>query len=337
MVNFSVDEEVNFRIYSILSYFVVLIVVGLPIWWYTTRVYRATLPIGQMEDVNLNNYTDKEFGTPLSLEYDILITFVHPDPLNPKIIIKGEDIEEHLRPYLDKISPISEFIVKSQWLYLLDLGVSPTKNEDHYCLKKDQLPHIITPLEAKLWSHMSPRPTINLLIYFQCCNDLPLYIFDEKNERVASNAFLSSRWGGIYIINPDKQSCENGVFKPNMQSIMSTFITQIQKLFKIDNILDPDNIYELKMRKSTEMIDSTRRTLRSLAELLSEIKSIVISEEVGEKISIAVESADEAEEFLKNGDVDKGLEIAKVAFKSSEEAFSDPSLLSLLYFPEDQK
>lgn len=332
------DEEANFRIFGIISYFIVLVVIGLPIWWYTTRVYRATLPLAQMQEVELKSIsTQKEYGMPLSLEYDILVSFVHPDPLNPSVELRGVEIEEHLKPFLDKISPISDFIVKSQWLFLLDLGVAPSKSEQYLVLKEEQLPHIITPLESKLWSHMSPRPTINLVIYFARCNDRPLYIFNNNNEKIESNAFLSPRWGGLYIINPDKTSCEKGTFKPDVNAITATFITHLQRLFKIDNITDTDNIYELKMRKATEMVDSTRRTLKSLAGLLSEIKSIVISDDVGDKIRIAVENADLAQKFLTRGDVDEGLKFAKIAFLHSEQAFSDPSLLSLLYFPEDQK
>ncbi|XP_056634777.1 GPI transamidase component PIG-S isoform X2 [Diorhabda sublineata] len=330
------DAEANFRIYGIISYFVVLVVIGLPIWWYTTRVYRATLPLVQMQDVELKN-TQNDYGMPLSLEYDILVSFVHPDPFNPTIDLRGVEIEEHLRPFLDKISPVSDFIVKSQWLFLLDLGVTPSKTEQYLVLKEEQLPHIITPLESKLWSHISPRPTINLVLYFARCDDLPLYIFGSDDKKVESNAFLSARWGGFYIINADKTSCEKGVFKPDVNAVTSTFITHIQRLFKIDNITDTDNIYELKMRKATEMVDSTKRTLKSLAGLLSEIKSIVISDDVGNKIRVAVENADLAQKFLAQGDVDEGLKFAKIAFSHSERAFSDPSLLSLLYFPEDQK
>ncbi|XP_072394281.1 GPI transamidase component PIG-S [Diabrotica undecimpunctata] len=330
------EEDSDYRIYSVISYFIVLVVIGLPIWWYTTRVYRASLPETRMQEVQIKNYTEKEYGMPLSLEYDILISFVHPDPLNPQIELKGVDIEQYLNPYLEKISPIAEFIIKSQWLYLIDLGITPVKLNNHFVLKEDQLPHIITPLESKLWSHMSPRPTINLVVYFAPCDDHPLYIYDKNNQKVETNAFLSPRWGGLLVVNSDKASCEKGILKPNLNSITSVFVTQLQKLFKVDDISDADNIYELKMRKATEMIESTHRTLRSLAELLSEIKSIVISEDVGEKISVAVDNADLAQEFLEK-DVDQGLKYAKVAFKNSEEAFSDPSLLSLLYFPEDQK
>jgi phosphatidylinositol glycan class S len=63
----------------------------------------------------------------------------------------------------------------------------------------------------------------------------------------------------------------------------------------------------------------------------------VISDDVALKIKIAVENADLAEDLLKKGDVEGAIKNAKVAFGNAEAAFSDPSLLALLYFPDDQK
>lgn len=288
-----------------------------------------------MDEVELKNKTNKQFGVPLSLDYDILITLVHPDPNDIQIDLNGEDIDRNLQPFLKQISPIADFIVKSQWLYLTDLGVNPRKISDHFALRESELPHVISPLETKMWSHLSQRPTINLVLYFSYCST-PLYIYSDRNIKVQSNAFLSPRWGGIYIVNPDKNSCETKRFKPDLSLVVSTFITQIQHLFRIDNT-EPKGIKQLKIRKTEEMVDSTRRTLKSLAQLLSEISSIVISDEVGEKINIAVEDADLAQEYLQKGDIDLALKHSKVAFSNSEAAFSDPSLLALLYFPHDQK
>lgn len=85
------------------------------------------------------------------------------------------------------------------------------------------------------------------------------------------------------------------------------------------------------------MIESTRRTLKSLSQLLQEISSIVISNDVAEKIEAAVSSADISETLLNRGEIIPALLAAKTAFRSAEAAFGDPSLLALLYFPDDQK
>lgn len=306
-------------------------------WWYTTRVYRASLPLTLIHEFKIeSNIGGKEYGIPLSLEYDILISLVHSDPGNLDIDIEGGYLAENIKHILEQLSPIAKFVVKSQWLFLTDLGVNPAKISDYYVLEEKQLSHIISPLETKLWSNISPRPVVNFVVYFSHCTT-PLYVLDKERKKVDSNAFLSPRWGGIFVLNPDKESCDLRNFKPNVHSIVSVFNTQIKHLFKVGDFTHPGAVKKLKIEKAKELLLSTHKTLTSLAQLLSEISSIVISDDVGEKITEAVEKAKLAEMDLRLGQIDYGLEKAKIAFEKSEAAFSDPSLLALLYFPEDQK
>ncbi|XP_066260533.1 GPI transamidase component PIG-S [Euwallacea similis] len=327
--------EQKFRTLSVISYFIVLVILGIPIWWYTTRVYRATLPLDDIYNLQIKPKTSKDFGLPLSLDYDILISFVHPSPETLNIKVDALEIDQYLQSFLEKLSPVSSFTVKSQWLYLTELGAIPRKVLDHYALLENQLPHVITPLETKLWTHMSPRPSINLVTYFPHCTS-PLYIYNSNNEMSSTNAFVSPRWGGIYIMNPDKSSCELGEFHADAKLTSSTFQSLLQELFYL-NSTSQEAINMFQLDRIEEMLQSSKRTLISLAQLLSEISSIVISDMVANKISVALESVKEAESFLAKGDESNALEYAKLAFRNSEEAFVHPSLLALLYFPDDQK
>lgn len=60
---------------------------------------------------------------------------------------------------------VSNFSVKSQWLYFLPLDVSPKRVPDsgplgrHFALPEDVLPQLVTPLEKKLG--MPPYPTFH--------------------------------------------------------------------------------------------------------------------------------------------------------------------------------
>ncbi|CAH1988374.1 unnamed protein product [Acanthoscelides obtectus] len=330
------DEKdvIDYRIINILVYFSVIVVIGIPIWWYTTRVYRAHLPLDEIlhkETLGIGNET---LGLPLSLEYDILITLVNPEPDQLNVDLNGEKLSNHLKPFLKEVSAINKFEFKSQWLFYTELGLLPSKVDDYYVLSERQLPHIITPLETKLWSHLSSRPTVNFIVYFAPCGK-PLTIDNERNKSQV-NAFVSPRWGGILIMNPDKSACNSKQFQPDSQYIVSTFVTQVIQLFKIKSFNEED-IMQFKIERIKKMVQSTHRTLKSLAQLLTEISRIVISDEVGQKISIAVDNVKLAEEYLRKGEVEESLKLAKIAFSTSESAFSDSSLLALLYFPEDQK
>ncbi|KAI4464586.1 gpi transamidase component pig-s [Holotrichia oblita] len=280
---FKDDPEAIYRIYSIISYFVVLVIIGIPVWWFTTRVYRAPLPLDEMLDYDISHKIIRENSIPLSLEYDVLITILNPDPRNLTVELDGKILKANLDPFLKTISSVANFTVKSQWLYLTELGVPP-----------------------------------------------------KMIDKVDSNAFLNPRWGGISIINADKESCIKGTYTPDIARIISIYITQLKDLIGLRGTTEKD-IDDLAKTKSVDMITSTRRTLKSLALLLSEINSIVISEEVAQKIKLALENVNKADGFLNNNDLNNALQSSKLAYYNSEGAFSDPSLLALLYFPDDQK
>lgn len=341
-VIFPVEDEKSsrYRTYSILSYFIVLVIIGLPVWWYTTRVYRADLPLTEMSNLELESKLSKQLGIPLSLEYDILISVVNPNPENLDLVLDAKQVGDAMEPFFTNISSVATFTVKSQWLYLIDIGVSPKKMDNGFLISEEQLPHIITPLEKNLWSHISPRPCLNLVLYVPPCSSSPLNIYKKVGKefiKSASNAMLSPNWGGIYIVNPTIEDCKNGRFQPELDNIVSTFITQLKMMFNLKDSRNHDDIKKLYKRKASNMIESSKRTLKSLAQLLSEINSIVISDEVAQKIKISLESVENAELYLKAEEIDLALKFAKVAFNNSEKAFGDPSLLALLYFPDDQK
>lgn len=163
---------------------------------------------------------------------------------------------------------------------------------------------------------------------------------------------MSARWGGVQFLNADQLSCSNESvsFVPNDLSIMSPIVTQFHALIGVPDMSKHvslislksstlrtwqlDSIYRLKI---IEQYTNARITLTSLSRLLGEISNIVIIEEVGKAVTESVEAATKVLENLKKGKLEIALEYSKIAFKTSEFAFTHPSLLALLYFPDDQK
>lgn len=89
--------------------------------------------------------------------------------------------------------------------------------------------------------------------------------------------------------------------------------------------------------RAIEQLTSAKLTLQSLAQLLEEISNIVITDTVGNRIKTALELVQLSADKLENGELTEGFLLSKEAFVTAEAAFTDPSLLALLYFPEDQK
>lgn len=44
------DESIRSRSFVLLSFWAIIIFLGLPIWWWTTSIHRATLPLQTMLD-----------------------------------------------------------------------------------------------------------------------------------------------------------------------------------------------------------------------------------------------------------------------------------------------
>lgn len=85
------------------------------------------------------------------------------------------------------------------------------------------------------------------------------------------------------------------------------------------------------------LIHSAQSTLNSLIQLLGGISYIVINDQVGAEINNAYENIVLAKQAFENGELNEAVLHAKDAFVSAEAAFFDPSMLALLYFPDEQK
>lgn len=200
-----------------------------------------------------------------------------------------------------------------------------------------------------LGSGVSQNPCIHFVVYVTPCSFIPLY-FHENNQ--LTTAMMSARWGGVQFLNADQSLCNESAtsFIPNDLSIMSPIVTQFHSLIGVPDVskyvsLMPlrsstlrtwqlDSMYRLKI---IEQYTNARITLTSLARLLGEISNIVIIEEVGKAVTESVEAATKVLQCLEKGQLEEALEYSKIAFETSEFAFTHPSLLALLYFPDDQK
>ncbi|XP_050525843.1 GPI transamidase component PIG-S isoform X2 [Daktulosphaira vitifoliae] len=284
-----------------------------------------------------------------SSEYNIILTVVNPEPDILKINWTPEiPLNRYLLPLLNQLSLIARFSVQSQWLYLIDLTQKPTNLNGTYVLDKNQAQYIITPLEKKLGSGVSKSPCLHFVVYITPCSYIPLY-FQDNNRLTTS--MMSARWGGVQFLNTDSNNCNKSEsFTPNDLSLMAPIITQFHSLIGVPDVskyisLIPlksstlrawqlDSMYRLKI---VEQYINARITLTSLSRLLGEISNIVIIEEVGKAVTESVEAALLVLTCLENGQLEEALKYSKIAFETSEFAFTHPSLLALLYFPDDQK
>ncbi|XP_075213740.1 phosphatidylinositol glycan anchor biosynthesis class S [Lycorma delicatula] len=289
-----------------------------------------------------------------SSSYDIIFTTISPQPEKVNILYDQEDsVVKFFQPLVSQLNLVAEHKLKSQWLYFIELGQHPKRDgKNNFVLTSDQLPHIISPLEKKLGSGVSKQPCLHFIIYTALCEESPLYF--RTNDGLLVNAVLSPRWGGIQILNPEPVHCNGSqVLNTDISMFMSTFLAHLRSLIGITDqdfaipkltvlplksvklrLWELDFLYRLR---ALEQISLAQMTLQSLSQLLKEISNIVINEEVGASVKNAVSHIGFGQEDLHSGNITGALYHAREAFDSAENAFTHPSLLALLYFPDDQK
>nr|XP_046174107.1 LOW QUALITY PROTEIN: GPI transamidase component PIG-S [Oncorhynchus gorbuscha] len=287
--------------------------------------------------------------------YEITFSLLNPDPKSHHLHWDIEAaVQSYIQPLLSKLAPVADFSLDSQILYYAVLGVNPRFDPslNAYTLNADSLSHVINPVEARLGSSAaSSNPVLNFLLYVPDARHSPLYITDHRKYTVVSNAFSSPRWGGIMVYNV------NGTELPvhiniDMTRVMGVFLAQLRLMLGVQSSTPPPGFLvgpcgpagladweldRLLWSRSVENVATATTTITSLAQLLDQIGNIVINDNIAEQVSAAVASLQLAVGQLEAGNLGLALQYSKEAILHSERAFFDPSLLHLLYFPDDQK
>lgn len=300
-------------------------------------------------------------------DYEVLISVLNPRPDLQKIHWNVRQAsEKYLRPFLNEFSELSKFTLKSQWKYQVELQYGSQQMKDdtkmgrHFAMDHETLPHIITSIERKLGTDVVNKPCLHLVVYAPPCQTAPVYIYRD-GQRVSNysfDSFISAKWGGIVIANPSDSFCasvkEGEVHQVYIHSheVMDFVLYELRKIFELEiemplSSASIESLGQIAPRTwekdmylrhgAIHLITSASSTLQSLIKLLDDIKNIVIGDHVAAQIHKSYESIVIAKEHLAINDIHGAVKFAREAFIAAEKAFNDPSLLELLYFPEEQK
>ncbi|RHZ83249.1 hypothetical protein Glove_99g319 [Diversispora epigaea] len=308
--------------------------------------------------------------------YQVTFSLMNGDPSS---LLVNWDIDQtvnkYLKPFVDKISVISNLIVESQIQHYARLTFEPQQkkiteninyninnndNDKYFYLTPDLLPHFINAAEWKLASAVSSYPTLNFILYVPSLEQSPLYIQDSKENIIKNNAFLIPRWGGVVINNPDRSTGIHNFTSEELKSVMSIFIMQLRGLLGVQDFwveagsgLDssitieftsPQNtaitmweLDSLVRRRIAENIVATILTLKSLSQLVAEIPNMVVLDHIQTEVLLALDSLKKSCTSLQEEQYEIALQHAKKAIERAESAFFDPTMVSMLYFPDEHK
>ncbi|KAG7280204.1 hypothetical protein CRUP_037565, partial [Coryphaenoides rupestris] len=241
--------------------------------------------------------------------YEITFSLLNPDPKSHRVHWDIEAaVHSYIQPLLTKLAPLANFSIDSQILYYAVLGVNP------------RLQRCVFQPGAELPALCSRRPPHSAL-------------HPRPQEAPSGLQRLPlAALGGDYVnVNI------------NMAKVMGVFLAQLRLMLGVQSSSAPPGFLvepcgsagladweldRLMWSRTVENVATATTTITSLAQLLDQIGNIVSSTVTSLQLAIAE---------LETGNLGFALQYSKEAILASERAFFDPSLLHLLYFPDDQK
>ncbi|KAJ2780113.1 GPI transamidase component, partial [Coemansia interrupta] len=301
-----------------------------------------------------------------SPEYAVTFTLLNEDPVGGVTV--DWDIEaaisSYIQPFIDLLHPVTKLSVTSQVLH--DAGpppFKPVKTSNQTLLSPSMLAHFVNSPSWNLASTDPVSPMLNFILYVPSLESQPVYI-TRDNNRLHTNAFLVSQWGGVAIANlpaETKVGSHIVLSSSDMQGYMGAFISQLRELIGIRRYTPLDErpvgtIQKIRVHQATltgistweqdallrQWLVSTRltaiSTLQSLSRLVESMQNMVVMDEIKTKVDGAIQELTSIQSTLSSST--DHLTACKHATRASvlaESAFFDPSMVSLLYFPDQHK
>jgi len=290
-------------------------------------------------------------------EYEVLISLLISQNDNEVFDWNIEEaIQLKLASFLNAVRTVYDKVdVSSQVLFSNKpyFNVKKSVEGNFSFVKEEQLSNAVNKIESRIASKSTSISTISLVIHMTEESHNPLYIVNKKDQISKSNSFFVPRWGALVLHN-DRSSAKNG--KVRVESLFPVFVGHLRVLLGgLDNSVymnkNKNFVFQVPKKKGitdweldfmmrlkiVKNLQSSVHTLYTLTKSLSKIKDIVISDQVAKRVYKSVESIRSAKNYLDDNHLERALNCSNVAFESSEKAYFDPTLIELLYFPEDQK
>jgi len=271
-----------------------------------------------------------------------------------------EDLNVYLQPFIDRISRVADFTYDSQVIQFATLSKAPLydKQQKKYYLASNSLPTFINPTEWKLdLTDSTTQPLLNFIVFIPGRNETPLHIVSSVTPSIvysATDSFTIPQWGGVIIFNPSldnstKQTNQIYFSKQNTQRIMQLFIGQLRELLGIHQSEGSkcwDNVHGLSVwevdiltrRHLISHVKTTISTLSSLYSLVYNLTNMVVKDNIGDLCRDSIDSLHKTlSSIISDSDYDNAIKYARISLDKAEQAFFDPNMLSLLYFPEEHK
>ncbi|KAJ1798350.1 GPI transamidase component [Coemansia sp. RSA 2399] len=275
-------------------------------------------------------------------------------------------VSRFVQPLVDALQPLTRLSVTSQVLH--HAGPPPimsvVRNNATY-LTPPMLAHFVNSPSWNFASVDPAAPMLNFVLYVPALASQPVRILESADHKVpvATNAFSVPQWGGVAIANlpPHTKPGAKVVLSPDdLQPYMGVFVAQLRSLLGIRNnaplarteaggsfdftvSVERDSEtgisgWELDALMRQWMVHGRRTaitTLQSLVRLVDSLQNMVVMDEIKAQVDQSLAALTAIDASL--ADHLAAFTVAARAAVLAETAFFDPSMVSMLYFPDQHK
>ncbi|ETI29120.1 hypothetical protein G647_01573 [Cladophialophora carrionii CBS 160.54] len=260
-------------------------------------------------------------------------------------------LQEHVHPLVHALSAVADFEVTTQ--VQLYATLPPTVQPHHIegqngtYLHQNDLTAFVNAAEWPLAPSLGDGPTLNFILYIPAKDQIPLSIEDSKEL-----SWVIPQWGGIQILNPPlyphpvhgTPMLSEHLDKDLLRRPFEKFASQLLSLL---GVLQSD--HDAKGKPLQLRLDAYKRhsaltlhlkagsSLGSLARLAQRLSNIPIPRNVAQLVDDAISHLSASCRAFLGSRWTEALAHAKVAFRDSEKAFFDKSMVGQVYFPDEHK
>ena len=273
------------------------------------------------------------------------------------------ELESALASFLhDELDPIVSLSLASQTIYDSSLGSAveihslpsvAEQNQRGSVIRVDDLTQFVN---ASSWGLVeSPREEVNktlrLVLYVPDDDMAPLSLVYQSDPHapVPGNGFVIPTWGGVVVLNPPPSPFTRLEITP---TVIATVLGHLRVLLGVESDIavdtrqspDPQGVAEwetdaLLSARLLQLVAQTRASVARLVDLVESLPNMVVEDHIASDMWRALALADQAMVLAANPNNRGGLEtavaLARKAHVLADRAFFDPSILGLLYFPDE--
>ncbi|EGF84282.1 hypothetical protein BATDEDRAFT_7967, partial [Batrachochytrium dendrobatidis JAM81] len=294
--------------------------------------------------------------------YQVVLSLLVGDPESVMVSWDAQAAASaYIQPFLFELNAISEFTISSQILNYASLPIQPEKGQDGngntaYYMNVKALSNFLNSAEWNLASVVSSASPINLILYIPPMEQTPLHVLHYNGI----NSFLIPQWGGVVIRNVPNEFRQIHYNLEKLHPIMEIFVEQLRGLLGIDSVcivnekmllpnvrVEYGDASEIGMTRweldrlirsrTVQNMANAAQTLISLANLLERLSGMVVLDLIKYYVTDSLNYLNMTKHELSTCQFTNAAQYARRAVTSAEAAFFDPTMVPLLYFPDEHK